>query len=117
MHTPDSIEARIYEHVLGSGSPHPALLDTGVLPDEWTETYLRLLKEVAQKYDGQKPLPREVVSAVHFASWYLNIRYDGWKGLHRGQRDEKTESNLGRLRAPSEFLLLSGHVERVRARA
>jgi hypothetical protein len=115
MPSPDSIESRLYEHVLGDGSPHPALLSSGVLSDEWTETYLRLLKEAVQKCEGQDSLPRDIVAAVHFASWYLNIRYDAWRGFEKGRRNEQTERNLGRLRTPSEFLLLSSHVERAKA--
>jgi hypothetical protein len=115
MSSPDSIESRLYEHVLGEGSPHQALLSKGVLSDEWTDIYLRLLKEAVQKFEGQDSLPRDIVAAVHFASWYLNIRYDAWKSFERGPRNEQTERNLGRLRTPSEFLLLSAHAERAKA--
>ncbi len=115
MHATDSIESRLYEHVLGSGTPHPVLLSDGVLSDDWTETYLRLLKEAVQKFEGQDSLPRDVVAAVHFASWYLPIRYDAWKSFERGPRNAQTERNLGRLRTPSEFLLLSGHAERAKS--
>ena len=114
MHTPDSIESRLYEHVLGSGSPIQLLLDQGVLSDEWTETYLQLLKEADQKFKGQDSLPRDLVAAVHCASWYLNLRYDSWRGFHDGQKNHKTERNLGKLRTPSEYLLLSAVVEKAK---
>ena len=116
MRSPDSIESRLYEHVLGGGSPHPALLSTGVLTDDWTDAYLKLLQEAVQKFEGQDSLPRDVVAAVHFASWYLPIRYEAWKSFERGPHNKQTERNLGRLRTPSESLLLSGHVERERAK-
>jgi hypothetical protein len=116
MPSPDSIESRMYEHVLGGDSPHPALLSTGVLTDEWTDAYLRLLQEAVQTFEGQDSLPRDIVAAVHFASWYLPIRYEAWKSFERGPRNQQTERNLGRLRTPSEFLLLSGHVEREKAK-
>lgn len=45
MCTPDSIESRICEHVLGQGQPSEAILNTGVLSTEWTKAYLCLLKE------------------------------------------------------------------------
>lgn len=109
MISPDSIESRLYEHVLGDGSPNPALLSTGVLTDEWTDAYLGFLEEAVRKFEGQDHLPRKVVAAVHFASWYLPIRYEAWRGFKRGPRNQQTERNLGRLRTPSEFLLLSGH--------
>lgn len=114
MPSPNSIESRLYDHVLGASTPHPMLVNTSVLTDDWTEMYLLLLTEAVQKFEGQDSLPREVVAAVHFASWYLNIRYDLWRGFNNGQRNEKTERNLGRLRTPSEFLLLSGGVEKAK---
>ena len=107
----DSIESRLYEHVLGSGSPQQALLNTGVLADDWTDTYLLLLHETVRLYDGQETLPREVVAAVHFASWYLNLRYDVWKG-RPGRRNEQTERNLAKIRRPSEWLLLAPVLDR-----
>lgn len=107
MHASDSIESRLYEHVLGAGSPHTALLSTGVLSDEWTEMYVQLLKETARKYEGEDSLPRIVVASVHFASWYLNLRYDSWLRFENGPRNERTEHNLVRVRIPSEALLLS----------
>jgi hypothetical protein len=102
-----SIETRLHEHVLSAGSPHSALLNKGILTNDWTDTYLQLLQEAGQKCGGQPCLPRKIVAAVHFALWYLNIRYDAWRGFSGGQRYEQTERNLGRLGTPSEFFLLS----------
>ncbi len=115
MNAPDSIEARLYEHVLGSGASHPILLNTGVLSDTWTDAYLQLLEEAVQKCEGQDSLPRDTVAAVHFASWYLKIRYEAWCGFEKGRRNQRTERNLGRLRIPSEFLLLSAQINRIKA--
>ena len=114
MPSPDSIESRIYEHVFGAAHPGVILLDTGVLSTEWTETYLELLKEAVQKCEGQDCLPREIVAAVHFASWYLNIRYDAWRTFQNGKRNDETDTNLARIRTPSECLLLSSVVEKRR---
>ena len=107
-----SIESRLYEHVLGAGEPSSKLLNTGVLTTEWTNTYLQLLDEAVQKCAGRQCLPRDVVTAVHFASWYLNIRYDAWRHFNNGRRIELTERELARLRPPSEHLLLSAMVEK-----
>ncbi len=105
----------MYEHVLGEGHPGMTLLNTGKLSGEWTDTYLELLKQAVQKCEGRDTLPREIVAAVHFASWYLNIRYDAWRSFEKGKRNEQTETNLARIRTPSEFLLLSPASERWRA--
>jgi hypothetical protein len=109
MSITDSVQSQLYQHVFGTESPHSSVLDNGVLSDEWTTTYLQLLKDVNQRFGGQDSLPRDIIAAVHFASWYLNIRYDSWKHFNVGMRNEKTEHNLARLRTPSEMLLLSGY--------
>ncbi len=116
MPDPKPIGLQLYEHVFGEREPTVALLNTGVLSDEWTDTYLRLLKEASQAHEGQSYLPREIVAAVHFASWYLNIRYNAWRAFHHKRIKLKTEENLARVRTPSEQLLLSGYVQRERPR-
>ena len=63
MTPPESIESKMYEHVLGQGQPSTALLNSGVLSTEWTEAYLRLLKEAVQKCKGHDCLPNEIVAA------------------------------------------------------
>jgi hypothetical protein len=110
MPSGDSIESRIYEHVFGAAHPGTVLLNTGVLSTEWTDTYLMLLKEAVQTFEGQDSLPRKIVAAVHFASWYLNIRYKAWQDFEKGKHNHQTDANLARIRTPSEYFLLSAVV-------
>ena len=103
MLTTESVEARLYEHVIGKGSPMPVLVNTGVLSPDWVDAYLALLKEAESQWKAQPCWPRELVTAVHTASWYLHLRYDSWSGF-KTKRNEATESLLGRIRFES-FLM------------
>ena len=104
----------LYEHVLGAGSPSSSRLESGALTDDWTDEYLRLLREATQEFERKDYLHRDVVAAVHYASWYLRFRYDSWRAFEAGKTNERTEINLHRLRSPSELLLLCGHVDLTR---
>jgi hypothetical protein len=100
------IEARIYDHVVGTGCPIPTLLNTGVLQSDWADAYLVLLQEARRTWQDQPKWPRELVTAIHVASWYLHIRYDSWSGFQK-KRNEETEHSLGRIRFSSESFLMS----------
>jgi hypothetical protein len=96
------------DHVLGRESPvQQSLLEKGEFPAGWVETYLALLKEAEKTWHNQTHLPRELVAAVHFASWYLEIRYTAWcRGAKR--RNPATEGQFAGIRTPSEtFLMMS----------
>ena len=54
--------------------------------------------------------PRDLVAAIHFASWYLHLRYNVWCSS-TGQRNENTERELASLRTPSEIFLMHGALE------
>ena len=63
------------------------------------------MESATNAWGAQGEWPSEVVSAVHFASLYLQGRYDAWKV--GGKRNEKTESQLTEVRGASEpFLML-----------
>jgi hypothetical protein len=96
------------DHVLGRESRvQQSLLEKGEFPQGWVETYLQLLKEAAVAWHNQTCLPRELVAAVHFASWYLDLRYKTWCKFSGG-RNTNTECELARIRTPSEtFLMMS----------
>ena len=102
----ESLEARVYEHVVGKGSPMQLLLDTGVLSHEWADTYLALLREADEKWKHQPSWPPLLVAAIHVASFYLNLRYSAWTGFEK-KRNEATETLLGHIRTRSETFLLS----------
>ena len=106
MPTPESVEARLYELVVGKGSPMPVLLNTGVLSPDWVDVYLTLLKEAEREWKPQACWPRDLVTAIHVASWYFHIRYNTWSGFEK-KRNETTERLLGRIRFHSESFLLS----------
>ncbi len=101
----DPIEIRLFNHVIREGCPMNTLVNTGVLAEEWVNTYLALLKEAEQKWRQQPSWPRELVTAIHTASWYLHIRYQSWSA--NGARNKTTERLLGKVRTPSESFLLS----------
>lgn len=107
MESPEALKNRLVEHVLGAGKPTNALLNTGTLPGDWVEKYLALLERVVAIWREQATWPREIVGAVHFASFYLNIRYDAWRSW-TGGRNAQTEAGLARIRGPSELFLLAG---------
>jgi hypothetical protein len=108
MTDPKSVEIRMRDHVLSHESPvQKSLLEKGEFPPGWVETYLELLKEAALAWRNQTCLPRELVAAVHFASWYLDLRYKTWCKFS-ASRNINTESQLARIRTPSEtFLIMS----------
>ena len=106
MPAPESVEARLYELVVGKGSPMPVLLNTGVLSPDWVDAYLALLKEAEREWKPQACWPRELVTAIHVASWYLHIRYEAWSGFEK-KKNDATERLLGRIRFHSESFLLS----------
>jgi hypothetical protein len=72
------------------------------MPDGWVDRYLSLLDVVSDFYAGSDLIPRRVAWAVHFASWYLPIRYEVWCNSS-GDTNPETVGQLARLRTPSEF--------------
>jgi hypothetical protein len=101
------VETRLVEHIRGERCPFEVLLSTGVLPQEWAQDYLTLLKEAQQRWQQEPRWPKELVAAVHIASTELDVRYRAWCGFGRGPRNEKTERLLNEVRISSEFFLLS----------
>lgn len=103
----ESLDDLLYDHVLGSGSPCDSLLSGGLLPVGWVDRYLELLAGVNTSHAGCSTLPRRTVWAVHFASWYLPLRYDVWCNTARDSNTE-TVSQFARLRTPSEMFISNG---------
>ena len=108
MTDPKSVELRMRDHVFArEASVQQSLLEKGEFPPGWVETYLELLKEAEIVWRNQTCLPRELIAAVHFASWYLNIRYNAWCVFSK-KLNATTERQLAQIRTPSEtFLMMS----------
>ena len=106
MSRKDTIPNELQAHVFGAADPTGYLVETGTLPEGWAAKY-RDLVEIARSEWGNEPMwPREIVAAIHFASFYLPLRYDVWRG-DAGTRNEHTERELSGLRTPSEIFLLA----------
>lgn len=104
----ESIANKIADHVFGAGSPCDSLVNTGQLPSGWSGEYLRLLNVATDQWAQKPAWPRQLVAAVHFASWYLNLRYDVWCSASPRRRNLQTEKELASLRSPSEIFIMRG---------
>lgn len=102
-----SLRQQLVEHVLGAKGPSQALLEHGVFPANWVAQYLALLEKASSLWKETDAWPRDAVGAIHFASFYFNIRYDAWRH-GSGDRNATTERLLGQIRTPSELFLLAG---------
>ena len=111
MTTPP-IETRIFEHVVGERCPLDDLLQKGTLSADWAADYLELLAEAKQVWLHQAQWPRELVVAVHMASWILDSRYRAWCGSEQGKRNPKTEDLLSAITAQSHYFLNAPALER-----
>ncbi len=105
--TDQTPEELLTVHVSGDHCPCESLLNTGAFPDGWVDRYLDLLSSLAKKYADRDMLPRQTVWDVHFASWYLPIRYNVWCSS-TGNTNDETVGQLGRLRTPTELFLAEG---------
>jgi hypothetical protein len=106
--TPDhDIVDQLYDHVFGSREPTKTLVEQGRFPGDWTARYLDLLQVATVEWRDQPMWPRKMVAAIHFTSWYLNLRYEVWRHS-TGDRNEGTERDLASLRSPSEIFLMHG---------
>ena len=89
-------------HVFGESAPSTRLLEDGVFRANWVES-------ASHVWASERLWPRELVAAIHFASFYLHARYQAW--TLGGGRREKTEAQLDRVRAVSEVFLLGSTSE------
>ena len=105
MSAAENIAQQLHDHVFGAGGPTGSLVNDGRLPDAWASRYLQLLEAASREWHDQPLWPRELVAAIHFASWYLSVRYDVWCSS-TGSRNEETERELTSLRSPSEIFLM-----------
>ena len=106
------IEERLFEHVIGKDCPLNDLLQKGTLSSDWATTYLELLTEAKQTCLHQTHWPRQLVAAIHMASWILDSRYRAWSGSEQGKRNSKTEDLLATMISQSHFFLNAPALER-----
>ena len=99
------LDADLLEHCLGKQEPSSSLLKTGAFPNGWVELYLGLLDQAEKKWGTETAAPRKAVAAIHFASMYLSIRYQAWKGFNR-RNNPITDAALCQVRTSSELWLL-----------
>jgi len=105
----ESIADRLRDHVFGENGPTRLLLNEGRLPTGWAAEYLDLLRDAAEQWQHRPLWPRELVAAIHFTSWYLNLRYDAWCATN--DRNENTERELASLQSSSELFLMHGSLD------
>lgn len=89
------------------GDVSSSLLEHGSFPPNWVSRYVALLERASNVFRDQPSWPRELVGTVHFASFYLEGRYDLWRRTS-GRANERTEAMLREIRGPSEIFLLAG---------
>ncbi|MDD9942871.1 MAG: hypothetical protein OXU20_17655 [Myxococcales bacterium] len=99
-----ALTINLWDHVFGAPDPSRHLLDEGRFPANWVSRYRALVESATNAWGAENEWPSEAVSAVHFASLYLQGRYDAWRV--GGNRNEKTESQLTEVRGASEAFLM-----------
>jgi hypothetical protein len=104
---PDELKAALASHCLGPGSPASTLLETGEIDPLWVTRYQDLLRQVSALWRAAPLWPREVVTAIHFSSFYLDLRYEAWCAFD-GRRNAGTEGRLATIRITGEVFLMAG---------
>jgi hypothetical protein len=113
MGSNEQLKTNIFEHCLGAGNPSTELLEQGTFPPNWVSRYVALLESATNVWRGQPDWPKEVVAAFHFASFYLEIRYQAWQH-GSGKDNPTTRKALGEIRRHSEVFLLSPATEKLK---
>jgi len=99
-----TVAEAIYQHVLGTGDPSASLVERGEFPAGWAQEYRRLLALAGAEYLAQPLWPRCLVTAMHYARLYLEVRYAAWQGFEGGgRRNEETERELASVMAPTRI--------------
>ncbi|AWM36253.1 hypothetical protein GobsT_59650 [Gemmata obscuriglobus] len=91
-------------HVFGPPDPSPALVESGRFPSSWVSEYRRLLHAVTDEWASAPAWPRHLVGALHYALTHLRVRYEAWRSIEGGRRDEGTERELSEVEALTRLL-------------
>ena len=106
MSPDEQLKENIFEHCLGKGNPSGELVVTGSFPANWVSRYVSLVEKATNVWSDREAWPKEVVASLHFASFYLEIRFDAWrKGCGRDNPD--TRRGLGEIRRCSDIFVES----------
>jgi len=105
MNSDEQLKENIFEHCLGKGNPSTELLERGSFPPNWVSRYASLVEKATHVWVDRPEWPREVVASLHFASFYLEIRYEAWRRAV-AQDNAVTRRGLGQVRRCSEVFLL-----------
>ena len=112
----DDIVDELYNHCIAKNNPSSVILENGRFPVGWFDKYLKLLEEANQLWQPESCWPKKLVAAIHFTSFYLEIRYKAWCKFH-GDRNTQTEDFLAKIRVRSEFFLLNTLMEDTKERS
>jgi hypothetical protein len=104
----------MFDHVVGEGCPLDDLLKNGTIPIKWVDAYLELLVEARQTWVSQTHWPRQLVAAIHMASWILDSRYRAWLAGAEGRRNSTTEELISAVTSHSHLFLNSPVMDRGR---
>jgi len=95
----------LYELVFSSGVEQ-ALLQTGRLPEPWTQEYLAEIQDARSTFDGALAWPKQVFQAFHYSSMHLPLRYDVWASSANTSNSD-TEHLIAIIRFETEAYLWS----------
>ena len=105
MNPHEQLKENIFELCLGKDNPSAELLEHGSFPANWVTRYVSLVEKATHVWAEQAEWPREVAASLHFASLYLEIRYEAWRKI--AARDNAvTSRGLGEVRRCSEMFLI-----------
>ena len=95
------------EALTQKGEPITNLTFDGLFPDDWPQRYLDFLDRVEAEYGQDKPIPREIMAVVYFASVYCTKRFLDWRLLFN-KKNSKTESTVHQIRLRADRFMF-GH--------
>jgi hypothetical protein len=104
----EAIESLLYDHCLGSGDPSGHLLSTGQFPPGWVRRFDELLEAAKSRWSGEPMLPRALVAALFYASFFPEYRYLCGRKLSGREADDQTEREMAHLRSVSSLFLIQG---------
>src|SRR5262249_24468647 len=103
----ESVERRLYDLCVGVDCPTQHLLDHGAFPPGWVHRFDELLAEANARWGSEHLVPKPLVAALFFASFFPEYRYDTAR-IVSGRRNEHTERDIAHLRSASSKFMFRG---------